>query len=241
MLITGQPDPGIQFGDSVLGQLDSGQTGTFRIGIAAIVAVLVAVVTTSVSGTSETSKDAQAQSDASTVNSAAASYFADQGGAESLTPITQTVLAVTADIVQTSSSSWPEDHLTTVYASVLPGDAIITVTDILFLDDKGDTLVTVDPETNAASDFVVDDLLTHYTAVDFDALINDAYMVEPPNSAEQTGQTFADYLWLLEKTNVSGSLTDDVSRNVVVFKLISVTALNPGVDDTVVLLYQQIV
>tara|TARA_B100000029_G_scaffold508931_1_gene596955 strand:- start:7213 stop:7857 length:645 start_codon:yes stop_codon:yes gene_type:complete len=214
VLITGQPDPGIQFGYSVPGQLDSGQTGTFRIGIAAIVAVLVAVVTTSVSGTSETSKDAQAQSDASTVNSAAASYFADQGGAESLTPITQTVLA---------------------------GDAIITVTDILFLDDKGDTLVTVDPETNAASDFVVDDLLTHYTAVDFDALINDAYMVEPPNSAEQTGQTFADYLWLLEKANVSGSLTDDVSRNVVVFKLISVTALNPGVDDTVVLLYQQIV
>ena len=150
-------------------------------------------------------------------------------------------MAVTADIVQTSSSAWPEDHLTTVYASVLPGDAIITVTDILFLDDKGDTLVTVDPETNAASDFVVEDLLTHYTAVDFDALINDAYMVEPPNSAEQTGQTFADNLWLLEKANVSGSLTDDVSRNVVVFKLISVTALNPGVDDTVVLLYQQIV
>ena len=54
--------------------------------VMAIVAVLAGIVTTSVSGTNEASRDAQAIQDSTTVRSAVTDYFSDQAGAEIITP-----------------------------------------------------------------------------------------------------------------------------------------------------------
>lgn len=63
-----------------------------------IVAVLAGIITTSVSGTSESASVANAQSDAITLTTAAGTFFADQVETEVLTPKT---LEVTAKLVTT--------------------------------------------------------------------------------------------------------------------------------------------
>ncbi|NQW21847.1 MAG: type II secretion system protein [SAR202 cluster bacterium] len=209
--------------------------------VMSIITVLATIVTTTVSGTSETSRDAQAQQDASTVGSAAASYFSDRDGAEALSPLAVTVLDVFPDVEQKTSSRWPERHLTVAYASVLPGDAITTVTQIDFLDEDGAVLTVIDPANNQAIDFTVEDLLKGYTAIDFDLLVDNSYMAETPASAKQGAEVYAPYLWAFEKAGTSGSLSADSSRNIIIFRLVTVTQLAPGVDDTVILLYQKIV
>ena len=60
--------------------------------VMAIVAVLAGIVAVAVGGTGETSKDTQAKQDATTVETAASDFFADQEGAEVLTPLSATVL-----------------------------------------------------------------------------------------------------------------------------------------------------
>ena len=206
-----------------------------------IVAVLAGVVSVSVIGTAEQSQDAQVIQDASTLGAATTTYFADQEEVESVIPLTLTVLDVSPDVEQLTSSRWPETHLTSAYASLFPGDSVTTVTEIGFLDENGSVLSITDPETNLAIDFAVEDLLDGFTAIDFDLLLNGAYINSVPDSADQSGQVYASFLWLLEKADTSNSLTADVSRNVAVFKLITVTELAPGSDDRVILLYQRIV
>ena len=90
--------------------------------VMAIVATLAGIVSTSVSGTNETSKTAAAKQDASTTVSAAGAYFADQEAAEVLTPSTVTVTAlfdgeVVADIPteQKISTRWPETYITEAF------------------------------------------------------------------------------------------------------------------------------
>ena len=61
--------------------------------VMAIVATLAGIVSTSVSGTGETSNSTAAQQDATTVNSAAADFFADQGGAAVITAHSVNVMA----------------------------------------------------------------------------------------------------------------------------------------------------
>ncbi len=140
--------------------------------VMAIVAVLAGIVTTSVSGTSEQSRDAQAIQDSTTVGSASADFFSDQEGAEIIIPQAVTVLDIFPSPVQEISSRWPEDFVTSVYPDVFPPDSATTVTEITFLDADGAILTTVVEETNQAIDFAVEDILTGFTAVDFAILVD---------------------------------------------------------------------
>ena len=93
--------------------------------VMSIVATLAGIVSTSVSGSNETSKIAAAQQDASTTKSAAASYFADHEAAEVLVARTVTVSALfdneeAGDVVATeqkSSGRWPETNITEAFDS----------------------------------------------------------------------------------------------------------------------------
>ena len=81
--------------------------------VMAIVSTLAGIVSTSVSGTGDSSIVAAARQDASTFVSSAGNYFSDQGAAEALTPSTVTVTtSINADnpiaTVQVISSRWPE-------------------------------------------------------------------------------------------------------------------------------------
>ena len=118
--------------------------------VMAIVATLAAIVATSVSGTGETSTSTAAQQDATTVNSAAADFFADQTGSAVITGHTVNVMAALpvtgsgsvvvfdtppaspssdADpIQQIISSRWPEKFITTGLALGDGGVAGVAVT-----------------------------------------------------------------------------------------------------------------
>ena len=76
--------------------------------VMAIVSVLAGIVAISVSGSGETSRDAQTKQDATTVESAASDFFGDQGGAEVLTPKTVSVFGV-SNVEQILSTRWPEN------------------------------------------------------------------------------------------------------------------------------------
>ena len=75
-------------------QGDSGFTLIELLAVMAIVATLAGIVSTSVSGSNETSKVAAAQQDASTTVSAAGAYFADHEAAEVLETLNVTVTAL---------------------------------------------------------------------------------------------------------------------------------------------------
>ncbi|NQW22729.1 MAG: type II secretion system protein [SAR202 cluster bacterium] len=207
--------------------------------VMSIMAVLAGIVTTSVSGTSEDSRDAQAIQDSTTVGSAAADYFSDQDGAEIITPEEVEVLSLFPNTTQEISTRWPEDFVTSVYRNVLPPDNATTVTDIAFLDSEGAILTAVVAETNEAINFTVPDLLTGFTAVDFNILIDQNYMSSVPDSYSQKSGLYANYLWLFEKADSAGSAGESVSRNVALFKLIVVQKLDAGTEH-VSLVYQRV-
>ena len=79
----------------------------------AIVAVLAAIVVPAVSGTSETSRDAQTQQDATAAETAAADFFNAQGNAVVLESETVTLIGTingatpSTSTSQTKSSRWP--------------------------------------------------------------------------------------------------------------------------------------
>jgi len=207
--------------------------------VMAIVAVLAGIVTTSVSGTSEQSRDAQAIQDSTTVGSAAAEYFSDQEGAEIITPQAFAVLDIFPNPDQETSSRWPEDFVPSIYPDVFPPDTATTVTEIAFLDEEGGILITVVEETNQAIDFAVEDILTGFTAVDFNILVGQNYMSSEPDSVSQKSGLYANYLWLFEKADSAGSTGEKISRNVALFKLIVVQKLSAD-SDQVSLVYQRI-
>ena len=207
--------------------------------VMAIVAVLAGIVTTSVSGTSEASRDAQAIQDSTTVGSAAADYFSDQDGAETITPAEPTVLNIFPDVVQTISSRWPEDFVSNIYRDEFPLDDRTTVTEVAFLDKDGATLSTIVEETGEVIDFAVADLLAGFTAVDFRILTGQSYMSSEPNSVERKSGLYANYMWLFQKAGSAGSTGEYASRNVALFKLVMVQKESAD-SDRVSLVYQWI-
>jgi len=207
--------------------------------VMAIVAVLAGIVTTSVSGTSEASRDAQAIQDSTTVGSAAADYFSDQDGAETITPTEPAVLSVSPKVVQKISSRWPEDFVTSVYRDIFPQDAETTVTEIAFLGEDGEILSTVVADTGESVNFAVADLLAGFTAVDFRVLVNQNYMSSEPDSVSRANGLYANYMWLFEKAGSAGSAGENSSRNVALFKLIVVQKMSAD-SDQVSLIYQRI-
>lgn len=207
--------------------------------VMAIVAVLAGIVTTSVSGTNEASRDAQAIQDSTTVGSASAEYFSSQEGAETITPADPRVLDISPNVVQMISSRWPEDFLSSIYRHEFPTDAVATVTEIAFLDEDGETLSTVVADTGEVIDFAVPDLLAGFTAVDFKILVGQNYMSSEPDSVSRESGVYANYMWLFEKAGSAGSIVENSSRNVALFKLVTVQKLSAE-SEQVSLIYQWI-
>ena len=114
--------------------------------VMAILAVLGGVVAVSVTGTSQTSRDAQVQEDANTIGSSVTDYFGDQPPTEVFETKKVDVLGKT-DIEQKTSNQWPEDFITDVYKTAFEATKVngtatnitATVNSVAFLDSKGET------------------------------------------------------------------------------------------------------
>ena len=74
------------------------------------------------------------------------------------------------------------------------------------------------------------ELIEDFTAVNFTDLLDGGYSTTTPDSfTAVTGAgeiDFHDYLWLLEKTSISGSTGDVDSRNVTVYKLLTIEVVD---------------
>jgi len=180
--------------------------------VMAIVAVLAGIISVAVSGTGGTSRDTQTKQDATTVQTAAADFFAapEQEGAEVLVPKTVTVLS-RPNIRQVTSSRWPEDYISDRYSAVFLDEIVFgapspTVNSILLL--TGEDSVT--PVT-------IRQLLENFNALDFDALIaGDFTAVEPDSATSLSSGLYNNYLWLLEKTSAAGGSGPGAERQVAV-------------------------
>ena len=163
--------------------------------VMAVVAVLAGIVSVSVGGTGETSKDTQTKQDATTMESAAADYFADQIGAEVLTPLSVNVLDL-GPFQQIKSSRWPEAYISDTYPEVFPPTTATTVSSVTFITESG-TISTITPS----------ELMTKFNALDTNVLIEWDYLITEPDGATQlTDNRFNNYLWLLKKTTAAGGI-----------------------------------
>jgi prepilin-type N-terminal cleavage/methylation domain-containing protein len=177
--------------------------------VMAVIGVLAGIVTTSVSGTGETSTVAQARSDASTVESSAGTYFTDQAATEVLTPKTVDVTAEIATghplidspvafdtgaeelfVIQQKSSRWPEVYITenldsdaTALACVASAYCHEFPTTGLRTDAVVLSVIVADSDGAAITRAT---LLSGYTAVDFTTLTAAGYAASTPDTATQT-------------------------------------------------------
>ena len=100
-------------------------------------------------------------------------------------------------------------------------------------------MTTVVEETGEAVIFAVHDMLAGFTAVDFGTLVDQNYMSSEPDSFNRKSGKYANYLWLFEKANATGTTGQNASRNVALFKLIVVQKVSTDADQ-VSLIYQRI-
>ena len=208
--------------------------------VMAIIAVLATIVSTSVIGTGDASRDATAAQDAGTTQTTAGTYFADQGAA---------VLTTTSDVLftkidgatpastavdQVTSSVWPEAALTATYATVFDTTSGPGVSNVV---------LTLDDTTTLTEAVLLDD----YTAISFSTMVAGGYSDQAPASddltltvamSDGTSVTVDEYLWLFRKTSSSAG-TDD-SRTVVVFKLTAAAEDETTTPDSLILIYEQI-
>ena len=131
--------------------------------VMAIVAVLAGIISISVSGSGQTSRDTQSRQDATSVESALASYFGSLAGAEVLTFKVATVLG-RIEVRQVISTSWPENFISDAYPKVFPEGEIATVGNVTFLDSDG-----------TLSDLTARGLLQGFNAIDFDLLFDGGF------------------------------------------------------------------
>ena len=224
--------------------------------VMAIVATLAAIVSTSVSGTGNTSVNTAAQQDATTVNSAAAEFFSDQAGASVITPHSVTVLAAMADsdttfdspptvddpVTQNISSRWPEKFITAGDSPPTEGSAYgVEFPTSLPGNGQGGDVVNVTIRAKSTQDgepgdvITRQDLLTQYTAIDFDKLVSGitvgtetflgGYSEQQPDTLTQKSGGFHSFLWLFNKGTSAGGSGEDDSRVITVFKLISIQVI----------------
>ena len=194
--------------------------------VMSILVVLAGVISTQVTGSGETSRDVRTQQDANSVDAAVAHYFFDQEGAELLSE--EMVTAVDeGGIIITTSSKWPETSITSAYQDVFQ-ETGFAVGPISFFNYDG---------TPAA--ISVRGLLENYTAINFLALKQGDYVQAAPQGVEQTSEGFSNYLWLLKKDNVAGGGGKVSSREVEVFKLVTVERRAGSGSD--ILNYRQLV
>lgn len=177
--------------------------------VMAVIGVLGGIVTTSVSGTSETSTIAQARSDAGTVESAAGSFFSDQAATEVLTPKSVIVTALIANagnltttptvaftfdttsaVSEEKSSRWPEVYITEnlnadATASACVSSAYCDEFPTAGLNTAGVVISVIVADSKGAA-IGRTALLTTFNAVDFAKLAGKGYLAAKPDSAEQT-------------------------------------------------------
>ena len=194
--------------------------------VMSILAILAGVISTQVTGSGETSRDIRTQQDANSLDAAVARYFFDQAGAELLTQEKVTV-SDQDEIVITTSSKWPETSITSAYGHVFH-ETSSAIGPISFFNEDG---------TPAA--LSVRGLLENYTAINFSALKQGDYVRDAPQGVEQTSKGFSDYLWLLKKDSTAAGGGKVSSREVEVFKLVTVLHLEGSGSD--VLNYKQLV
>lgn len=212
--------------------------------VMAIIAVLVAIVAPAVSGTKNSSTEAQAIQDAMQVRAAAIDFFQDQNSTEVLTSELASAITplgvkvgednsatysgsntatTTVTANQQKSSRWPEKFIVSASTST---DSIY----YLEFDTGGATIETVYIVDSDNKIIDLNDLLVDYTAIDVDTLVlsSNKYLEEEPTSGDTVTDlagTSSDphtFLWLFKKTKSSGSSTFD-NREVKVFKLESAT------------------
>jgi prepilin-type N-terminal cleavage/methylation domain-containing protein len=222
--------------------------------VMAVIGVLAGIVTTSVSGTGETSNVAQARSDASTVESAVSSFFTDQEATLVESPKTVAVTAAiasaidlntgaitydntTSGVTQKKSSRWPEVFITEnlnsdATATFCVGSNYCGEFPTAGLGTAGVVTRVVVADSDGAA-IGRSTLLGTYTAVDFTTLADLGYVVTVPDSADQTAEipisstatiTIHNFLWLLRKSTSAGGGAEDDSRSIAVFKLASAKA-----------------
>ena len=196
--------------------------------VMAIVAALAGIVAVQVSGSGDTSKDVQTQQDATTVSTAVVDFFSDQEGAVIEIPRTVTVFGEEGIII-TTDSHWPEIPITAnlAYRNVFQ-ETRSQIAAISLFDEEGNPSV-----------LSVRGLLQNYNAVDFFALIDGGYLQAPPDGAELFTKDFSNYLWLLKKETVASGGGAVASREVEVFKLVTVQQVEGSGPD--VLAYRRLV
>jgi prepilin-type N-terminal cleavage/methylation domain-containing protein len=192
-------------------RIQEGFTLIELLAVMAIVATLAGIVATQVSGTGDTSKDVQTKTDAGTVGTAVADYFSDRTDVAIKTPQSVTVFDE-AGIVITTNSKWPEIPITalTAYRTVFQ-ETRSEVGAIAFFDEEGEPSV-----------LSVRGLLGSYNAVDFSVLIEDGYLQSLPDGVDKFTKSFSNYLWLMKKETASSAGGTVSSREIEVFKLVTV-------------------
>lgn len=227
--------------------------------VMSIVAVLAGIVSISVSGTGETSRDAAARQDAGTFTSAAGDFFSNQEGAEVLTPTVVTVTALfndetngqTTSTQEVTSSRWPEVFITEELANNGASTSSPYINEFPTKKAASDGLVarvTIrekdDSDGNPGEIITRSQLLTGFTAVDFDALVTAGFAESDAASFTQTtealGVDFHNFLWLFKKTTSAGGSGANDSRVISLFKLVSAEIIDTDPADTVELSYKQI-
>jgi len=142
--------------------------------VMSIVAVLAAIVSVAVSGSGQTSRDAQVAEDSNSAGTAVADFRSAQPVTELFTTQTTTIATgaeIFTDEVETTSNQWPEALITDIYPEVFIATVVdtttvdpaptVTVNDILFLDDDGNGEVALDDAVDDLNlDITVDSTYT---------------------------------------------------------------------------------
>ena len=229
------------------------------VAVMAILGILVAVVAPAVTNTQKAGVRAQARADSQQVRNAANDFFKDQVESEVTIPHSATVTAdddsgAIALTQQRVSTRWPEIFITeegtppqlreastadSKYSEVFPTSTsasdgvVVKVT----LDKDDGTPLSVDGAGGLLDDF---------TAIDLDILLDGGYLVSAPalgtreSDAGVGSLSVPNFLWLFQKTDASGSASND-AREIVVFELADIEQNEvSGADNTVNLSYEQI-
>ena len=208
--------------------------------VMAIIGILASIVVPAVSGTGETGRDAQTKQDAGSADTAELDFYQAATGGETLTQdaavLTTKVngTASSATSTQIISSRWAEKFITTA------GSTSTAVYHVEFPTGDSEVVDVVITDSDAAA-IAESTLLEDFTAVDFDTLVTDGFMKKAPvSSSSLSNDTYHNFLWLLEKETSASSSTSNDTRELLVFKLISVTVVDAGGMDEITLTYVQI-
>lgn len=209
--------------------------------VMAIIALLVGIIFIAVASRKEAGIEAQVKQDALQVRTAATDHFRSrpESGVQTRHTVSSTAelttvagesaeaatTALVTGAVQAISSRWPELFITTGASSTFPAryPEVFTTSDsvtsgvvnrVILLDKDGRT---IDGKS----------LLERFTAIDAALLVREGFLFSKPESAEGTtegvtGARFPNFLWLFEKRTSAATGADNDSREVAVFKLLTV-------------------